>query len=492
MRRIYLLIILFHFSELSSAQDYIGLNGFKYGLIEDIIYEGTPINDLEFKEKISSALSDFGIMPLYKNDIFPDDLKQNPCLGVIITNLFYRGGNGSVPAYFSKLNFVDCRGKIALIIELRHQGNYKGALTKTLSKLKSKDYVFSSELTPKKEFAQVENINITSEELMEYFKNNQLEPIEGVYKTSGYKIGIKKIGDVYKAIIMTSDYSQWKSGDVKIIIEPTAVKEIYSSKYYLNNKKPVEVLAKLNDNVLLKLDPGIGEEVVFLKLFPSENIISLPSSNSNENWKGNGSGFFINEKGYIATNYHVIKDAKAIQVEYFQKGMKYKYAAKVIVSDKQNDLAIIQINDDKFQTLFNIPYVFSFNLKDVGTEVFTLGYPMEDVMGSEIKYTDGKISSKTGWQGDITVYQISVPIQHGNSGGPLFDVTGNLIGITSSGIRPDVAQNANYAIKTTYLKNLIDVMPESITLPNDISIYNKTITDKIKLLSDFIPVIRVK
>ena len=103
-----------------------------------------------------------------------------------------------MPAYFSKLNFVDCRGKIALIIELRHQGNYKGALTKTLSKLKSKDYVFSSELTPKKEFAQVENINITSEELMEYFKNNQLEPIEGVYKTSGYKIGIKKMKLVMK------------------------------------------------------------------------------------------------------------------------------------------------------------------------------------------------------------------------------------------------------------------------------------------------------
>ena len=217
------------------------------------------------------------------------------------------------------------------------------------------------------------------------------------------------------------------------------------------------------------------------------------SSSANE-WKGNGSGFFINEKGYIATNYHVIKEASAIQVEYFQKGIKNTFSAKVIVTDKQNDLAIIQINDPKFKTLPSIPYVFSSTIKDVGSEVFALGYPMANVMGEEIKFTDGKISSKTGIEGDITVYQISVPIQPGNSGGPLFDSKGNLVGITSSALNKEYfnSENVNYAIKTTYLRNLIDVMPESITLPNNIEIYNKPLTEKIKLLSDFIPIIRVK
>ena len=217
------------------------------------------------------------------------------------------------------------------------------------------------------------------------------------------------------------------------------------------------------------------------------------SSSANE-WKGNGSGFFINEKGYISTNYHVVKEASFIQVEYFQKGIKNTFSAKVIVTDKQNDLAIIQINDPKFKTLPSIPYVFISTIKDVGTEVFALGYPMANVMGDEIKFTDGKISSKTGIEGDITVYQISVPIQPGNSGGPLFDNKGNLIGITSSGLNKEYfnSENVNYAIKTTYLKNLIDVMPESITLPNNIEIYNKPLTEKIKLLSDYIPIIRVK
>lgn len=239
------------------------------------------------------------------------------------------------------------------------------------------------------------------------------------------------------------------------------------------------------ENIIVKEFMSIEE----LEKKGPKNITS-----SSNDWKGNGSGFFINEKGYIATNYHVVKEASVIQVEYFQKGIKKTFAAKIIVSDKQNDLAIIQINDPKYKNLPSIPYVFSSTIKDVGSEVFALGYPMANVMGDEIKFTDGKISSKTGIEGDITVYQISVPIQPGNSGGPLFDSKGNLVGITSSALNKEYfnSENVNYAIKTTYLKNLIDVMPERITLPNNIEIYNKPLTEKIKLLSDFIPIIRVK
>ena len=78
---------------------------------------------------------------------------------------------------------------------------------------------------------------------------------------------------------------------------------------------------------------------------------------------------------------------------------------------------------------------------------------MADVMGNELKFTDGKISSKSGIQGDARVYQISVPIQPGNSGGPLFDMRGNVVGITSSGLNRDYfkSENVNYA--TTVVVN---------------------------------------
>ena len=91
------------------------------------------------------------------------------------------------------------------------------------------------------------------------------------------------------------------------------------------------------------------------------------------------------------------------------------------------------------------------------------------LMGTEIKFTDGKISSKTGMQGDITSYQISVPIQPGNSGGPLFDYDGNLIGITTSTInrKYDMTENVNYAVKTSYLKNLIDVLRSLVKIGSE-------------------------
>lgn len=115
-------------------------------------------------------------------------------------------------------------------------------------------------------------------------------------------------------------------------------------------------------------------------------------------------------------------------------------------------------------------------------------------MGTEVKFTDGKISSKTGIQGDVTVYQISVPIQPGNSGGPLFDNQGNLVGITSSGLNRDYfkAENVNYAIKSSYLKSLIDSLPFPIKLQTTADIANKPLTEKIKLFQSYMTYIKVK
>ena len=145
-----------------------------------------------------------------------------------------------------------------------------------------------------------------------------------------------------------------------------------------------------------------------------------------------GSGIAIGKR-LVATNHHVVDGAKQMQVTFKQNGQTKTYKAEVVVTDPTNDLAIIKIVDNTFVDLPKIPYVFTAKTEDVGTSVFALGYPKTQKLGEEIKFTDGTISAKTGAQGDIRLYQISVPITHGNSGGPLFDKQGNLIGITSSG-----------------------------------------------------------
>jgi S1-C subfamily serine protease len=163
-----------------------------------------------------------------------------------------------------------------------------------------------------------------------------------------------------------------------------------------------------------------------------------------------------------------------------------------VISDEFNDMAIIKISDEKFTSVQEIPYRFDTQTKDVGTEVFTLGYPMTDIMGTEPKYTKGEISAKSGYQGDIRTYQVSVPMTYGNSGGPLFDYDGNVIGITSGGLKKGIADNVNYAIKILYLNVLIETAQDKIVLPKGIDIRNKTNPEKIKMLQDFVVFVKIK
>lgn len=197
-----------------------------------------------------------------------------------------------------------------------------------------------------------------------------------------------------------------------------------------------------------------------------------------------GSGVFISKEGYIVTNHHVIDGANSLEVDLNINGKKETYTAEVISSDVSNDLAIIKIN----KTMQSLPYGFRAYGVNVGEKVFAMGYPLISVQGTEIKITDGIISSKTGYQNDPTTYQISAPIQPGNSGGPLFDMKGNLIGITNGGIPG--ADNVGYAIKSSYLLNLIESQKSLQNFQFSTKSDAKTLPSFVSSFSDFVVLIR--
>ncbi len=203
-----------------------------------------------------------------------------------------------------------------------------------------------------------------------------------------------------------------------------------------------------------------------------------------------GSGIVLTTDGFIATNYHVVDKGLDFFVDIFTNGVKATYKANVIKTDQVNDLAVIKIVDPTFKPFKPIPYSFKMQGINVGEKVFAMGYPRPGLQGEEVKITDGIISSKTGFQNDNKTYQISAPIQPGNSGGPLFDNLGNLIGLTSSGIPS--GENVGYAIKISYLNNLLDMVPNFSTMSSNNSIINLAFTEKIKVLSNFTVLIRVK
>jgi S1-C subfamily serine protease len=221
--------------------------------------------------------------------------------------------------------------------------------------------------------------------------------------------------------------------------------------------------------------------------------ISNKRVSSTDDWAGNGSGIIVSKSGYIITNHHVIEDADDIEVEFVLNDEVQKFNAEVVQVDKTNDLAIVKIVDINFDGVNEPPYNFKLKGSDVGTKVYAYGYPMAlSIMGKEIKVTDGMISSKTGFDGNITTYQITAPLQGGNSGGPLFDEQANLIGINSSGIRKDIADNVAYSIKTSYVSNLLDILPKSIDLPSSTKVQSLPLTEQIKEISKYVVMIKVK
>jgi len=224
-------------------------------------------------------------------------------------------------------------------------------------------------------------------------------------------------------------------------------------------------------------------DYVFEKIYPSSEAIE-----NSKNRIVSGSGFAISSNGYIVTNHHVIADAKSIKVKGINGDFTRSYNASVVVEDKNNDLSIIKINEYSIP-IKNIPYKITYKSSEVGSSVFVLGYPLRATMGDEIKLTNGIISSKSGFQGDITSYQISAPVQPGNSGGPVFDDKGNLIGVICA--KHGGAENVSYAIKVLYLSNLIDALP---ALPKSASVnilVSKPLTEQVKILKKFIYIIEV-
>ncbi len=224
-------------------------------------------------------------------------------------------------------------------------------------------------------------------------------------------------------------------------------------------------------------------EQKWIKVFPSKINYEKAQPSS-------GTGFAISANGIIVTNYHVVDGAKIIMVRGINSDFNKTYKTKIFLSDKNNDLALLQIDDYSFTSLGTIPYVVETSINDVGENIFVLGYPLRATMGDEIKLTNGIISSKTGFKGDITSYQISAPVQPGNSGSPLFNSQGNIIGIINA--KHIKAENASYAIKTSYLTNLIELLPYSAKLQTKNSLEGKTLTNQVEVIKKFVYIIETE
>ncbi|MBL9131312.1 MAG: trypsin-like peptidase domain-containing protein [Verrucomicrobiaceae bacterium] len=159
-------------------------------------------------------------------------------------------------------------------------------------------------------------------------------------------------------------------------------------------------------------------------------------------YRGSGTGFFVSADGLMMTNAHVVDDAK--EVDYRGADGVIRKAA-VLKADKDADIAILKTKDASTTWL-----ELDATEGKMGAGVFTIGFPNASIQGVEPKFTDGRISSLSGIRDDKDRYQISVPIQPGNSGGPLVDMkSGAVVGVIVAILsRESGADNVSYAVKS--------------------------------------------
>ena len=345
------------------------------------------------------------------------------------------------------------------------------------------------------------------EGLKSYFDNNRLDFVEGIYESmlvgknvrSGkYKFGVVKNGDEYLLhyISGANNSDDWEEGSLKAVMKKTATPDFYKVQWFMANRDANdEVYGFIDEYNLLTIRFGSianeDSDIKYLKLYPVESSSTTsPRNPSIGDFSSSGTGFAISSDGFIVTNYHVIESANKIIVQSSKIGNQKEYNAELVLTDEKNDLAIIKINDDSFNSLQKIPFILKQNISQLGTKVYTLGYPLIDTMGESIKLTDGLISSKMGFQGDVSSYQTSVPVQPGNSGGPLFDYKGNIIGIVNA--KHSGADNASYAIKSSALINLIQLLPNPPKINKNNKLNDSSLSEQVEIVEDFIFLIKIK
>lgn len=207
-----------------------------------------------------------------------------------------------------------------------------------------------------------------------------------------------------------------------------------------------------------------------------KNKIEIPG----EPAKFGGTGFLIDGRGYIVTNAHVINKAEKVSV---QSESGIEMSAKKIFSDDSLDIAILKIDDALFKGFGSLPYAITKKASaDLSEPIFTLGYPRE-----EIVYGEGYLSANTGFNGDSLTCQISISANPGNSGGPVINKDGEVIGVLST--KQTTAEGVVFAIKTKNIFKAIDELKKDsanihIKLPAASSIKNADRVQQVKKIRE--------
>ena len=254
----------------------------------------------------------------------------------------------------------------------------------------------------------------------------------------------KKIAKDTERFFLIDQKAGGKIQTNRVIINPYEKAQI--DQYYKIDLDNMEVMQF--EGIPPKYKKILKDEYITPKIkFNVEDVLQLYFTNckniSSDN-EGLGSGssgtaFFINSKGYLLTNNHVVEGCKLQKIKY--KGKDYD--ANILATDKTLDLALMKI-EAKPKNYLN----FSESSPEKLQKVYVAGYPFGKGLSDDLKISSGIVSSVKGFDDNSNEFQLDAAINPGNSGGPIVDDTGELIGIAVAGFAKDKSEGINFGIKS--------------------------------------------
>ncbi|MFL5811536.1 MAG: S1C family serine protease [Flavisolibacter sp.] len=253
------------------------------------------------------------------------------------------------------------------------------------------------------------------------------------------------------------------------------------------NKQDLENLNRKYNHIEQQVKQG---EIKFKKLDEKiDGVKGDQSSNAPIEYKTGGTGFLIDAKGYMVTNAHVVKGAQHVAV---QTNDGKEFTATIVYTDETRDIAILKITDKSFKATSTLPYgIKRSGGADLAEPIFTLGYPRNDIV-----YGGGYIAAKTGYFGDTLACQIDIPANNGNSGSPILNKNGEVIGIISK--KQTSLEGAVFAIHSKYIYDALNELQKQDTSFRSVKISNvssslkgKDRPQQVKAVMDYVYIVKV-